>query len=155
MPEFAERQNKNRDFRKQKADNDRHKNIPIPYRNDPEPKAADFFLAKNDLGLSYTRKQALVRYKVLKKSGHHPRIVLDSFPRQTFPNTYQSIVYHLRKHGQGMRPGEYAEAGLAYFIENYYRAHRKEDRTGKMSWNIKGKVGGWWTMAGRIITFWF
>jgi hypothetical protein len=110
----------------------------------------------NPLTESLLRTRALLLERLfwLENGPNKARGLLNSYSKQTFPNVYQTIRYHHKKHGRGLSLYQYTTAALRHFASNIKWARLKQDKAGRESWNLRGDVGGWFTQAGQIITFW-
>ena len=76
----------------------------------------------------------------------------------TFATRYGSLKYHYSKHANGLSPAQYTQYALDFvsFNSSSFK-YTFNYKFGNVSWyynNMFG-VGGYYTSAGKIITFWF
>nr|WP_244374823.1 RHS repeat-associated core domain-containing protein [Anoxybacillus flavithermus] len=77
----------------------------------------------------------------------------------TFKNSIESLAYHHNKHvirkGRSYSPERYTKLARAFYRSNKHLREEVTLSTGKKGYRIKkGKVGGYYTKRGKIVTFW-
>ncbi|GAC91883.1 Rhs family protein [Anoxybacillus flavithermus NBRC 109594] len=77
----------------------------------------------------------------------------------TFKNGIESLAYHHNKHvirkGRSYSPERYTKLARAFYRSNKHLREEVTLSTGKKGYRIKkGKVGGYYTKRGKIVTFW-
>ncbi len=82
----------------------------------------------------------------------------------TFPDIASSLKYHLAKHGNGRTALQYTRDAMSFFNANKHLATPVVLKDGTPGLRIKLKimtsagtvrrVGGYWTTAGKLVTFW-
>jgi len=85
--------------------------------------------------------------------------------KATFPNKYQSISYHLAKHGKGRSAIQYTRDAMDFYQKNKHLGKPVTLKDGTSGIVIKFKTkdpvtgktlktGGFWTDTGKLVTFW-
>jgi RHS repeat-associated protein len=72
----------------------------------------------------------------------------------TLGRAEKSAAFHLSKHGNGRNIQQYTKDAMEFFRQNRGNAIIRPDKTGNPAYHIPGYPGGWWTLDGKIITFW-
>jgi hypothetical protein len=77
----------------------------------------------------------------------------------TFNSNVDSMEYHLAKHGNGRTIQQYTKDATDFFSQNksFGQPHTLMDGSEGLKIKIgsgKNSIGGYWTIAGKIVTFW-
>ena len=92
------------------------------------------------------------------KLAHEIQQNASHWDKGTFATRYGSLKYHYNKHANGLSPTQYTQYALDFvsFNSSSFK-YTFNFKFGNASWyfnNLFG-VGGYFTSAGKIITFWF
>lgn len=88
-----------------------------------------------------------------------PRYIADQWHRGTFDNVVDSMEYHLGKHGKGRTLQQYTIDAMNFYRQNKHRGTPVTLKDGTLGIRIqtgsgRSKVGGYWTVEGKLVTFW-
>jgi hypothetical protein len=109
-------------------------------------------------------KKGLSFLKDSKKIFKTEEYLSNLWHKGTFENIADSLIYHLKKHGKGRSAMQYTADATTFFEKNKKLGKRVILRDGSLGIGIQtitkdssGKitpVGGYWTVDGKLVTFW-
>jgi len=84
---------------------------------------------------------------------------IDHWHNGTFTSAFDSMEYHLAKHGKGRSIEQYTNEAMKFYNKNKNLGEKIILKDGTIGIKIqtgtgKNKIGGYWTYDGKIVTFW-